>query len=154
MIRCTNNNPISYDSRYLFPKESVRIYQCLISIQWYKDPGIGILVQHLDRSLLFPLTSSINKFLLSKRSIYLSFSNKISRLFKNPKESHGIIIFVKFDENDSSPLLITVIVRGSMKIQKLRWREREGSSTKKKARNLKHANNNCRWTVVRYVICP
>lgn len=107
MIRCTNNNPISYDSRYLFPKESVRIYQCLISIRWYKDPGIGILVQHLDRSLLFPLTSSINKFLLSERSIYLSLSNKISRLFKNPKESHGIIIFVKFDENDSSPLLIT-----------------------------------------------
>lgn len=89
MIRCTNNNPISYDSRYLFPKESVRIYQCLISIRWYKDPGIGILVQHLDRSLLFPLTSSINKFLLSKRSIYLSLSNKISRLFKNPKESHN-----------------------------------------------------------------
>lgn len=106
MIRCTNNNPISYDSRYLL-KESVRIYQCLISIRWYKDPGIGILVQHLDRSLLFPLTSSINKFLLSERSIYLSLSNKISRLFKNPKESHGIIIFVKFDENDSSPLLIT-----------------------------------------------
>lgn len=89
MIRCTNNNPISYDSRYLFPKESVRIYQCLISIRWYKDPGIGILVQHLDRSLLFPLTSSINKFLLSERSIYLSLSNKISRLFKNPKESHN-----------------------------------------------------------------
>lgn len=106
MIRCTNNNPISYDSRYLL-KESVRIYQCLISIRWYKDPGIGILVQHLNRSLLFPLTSSINKFLLSERSIYLSLSNKISRLFKNPKESHGIIIFVKFDENDSSPLLIT-----------------------------------------------
>lgn len=106
MIRCTNNNPISYDSRYLL-KESVRIYQCLISIRWYKDPGIGILVQHLDRSLLFPLTSSINKFLLSERSIYLSLSNKISRLFKNPKESHGIIIFVKFDENDSSPLLNT-----------------------------------------------
>lgn len=148
MIRCTNNNPISYDSRYLL-KESVRIYQCLISIRWYKDPGIGILVQHLDRSLLFPLTSSINKFLLSERSIYLSLSNKISRLFKNSKESHN-----HFREIRWKWFLSSVIVRGSMKIQKLRWREREGSSTKKKARNLKHANNNCRWTVVRYVICP